>query len=447
MQLSATIEFQMPFIIFAFKLFVYKMYFLICFFILLTGVQSPDCELLKAIECDKSVSAGNLHPYFAPEEKKVKKLDTRSPKGFKPFYFSYYGRHGSRHLTGSASFISSYAELFNSLHDDSQLTVDGEKLKNWIDWIHEKHTGNMEQLTEEGFREEQAISARFSKRYRRVFRQRMRRTVVSRSSPVLRSAMTGTSFILELQRNNPGLEYDVKAGNRYYFTRWDPNPELDACTAHIGDSLRREYFDTTAFCTRFFKDEKHLRTALLGKSIVDTQYEIMHILSVCKCIDPEADPFSLFSVQELFNYAVVQNACVASWFIHSKETGIYRDTNAGAHLLNEIICRADEAIEGNGICADLRFGHDSGVAPLFSFLNIAGYNFCASLADSYIYWPAYKHVPMACNFALVLYRNRKGEVLVKILENEKETAVPAISPFSGPYYKWEDFKEYCTRRI
>ena len=54
---------------------------------------------------------------------------------------------------------------------------------------------------------------------------------------------------------------------------------------------------------------------------------------------------------------------------------------------------------------------------------------------------------MGCNLAMVFYRNRKGEVLVKLLENEKETTIPAIPSYCGPYYRWEDFKEYCSRRM
>ena len=419
----------------------------VCFLILFTAIQNIDTELYRAIVRDNSVAAGNLHPYFAPEEENAKKLDTKAPKGYEPFYFSYYGRHGSRHLTGKINFISDYVAVLDTLSAKSALTEKGELLKKKMHWIEDEHKGNMSMLTSSGFKEEQGISRRFAKRYGRIFRQRSRNSVIYRSSPALRSALTGASFMMELCRKFPKLDFDVLAGERYYYTKWDPCPEVDASEKRIGDSLRRACFDTSAFCAKFFKDETMLRKALSGKSLGKAQYEIMHILSLSKCLDPEAEPFDLFNTEEIYAYAIVQNAHTAAWFIHSKETGIYRDTNAGAHLINEIIARADEAVEGNGVCADLRFGHDSGVAPLFSFLGIEGYDKCTSLADTYISWPAYKHVAMGCNFAMILYRNRKGDILVKILENEKETAIPAISPFSGPYYRWSDFRDYCSRKI
>ena len=418
---------------------------LLTFLFLFATVHPGNTELFRAIQQDAYTASGNLRPYIAPTEKKQ---DTKAPRGYKPFYFSYYGRHGSRHLTGDVSFISNYVCMLDSLNAEGTLTDDGRELLKQLRRLEEEHTGNSGILTATGFNEERAISARLHKRFHKVFRQNSRKKVIVRTSPSLRSAMTGTSFIMELVRHNPKLEFDVKGGPRYYFTKWDPNPELDATEIRVLDSMIKVTFDTAAFCRRFFLDEPGLRKVLAGKSIGKAQYEIMHILSIGLCISPDADSFGLFSPEELFDYAVVQNARTASWFIHSKETGFYRDTNAGAPLINDIVCRAQEAIEGNGICADLRFGHDSGVAPAFSFLQIDGYdNPGASLADTWKTWPAYKHVTMACNLSVILYRNRKGDILVKILENERETTIPAVSPFSGPYYKWKDFEDWCTRRI
>ena len=411
------------------------------------AILPTDTEMFEAIKRDPYLAAGNLHPYIAPQVKNPRELDTRAPKGFKPFYFSYYGRHGSRYLTGDISTISSLVELFDTLSAQGKLTEEGEKLKGWLQWSEKEHKDNMGALTSTGYKEEQGICRRYAKRYKRIFRQRGRRMVVSRSSPSLRSALTGSSFAMELRRNFPRLDFDVLAGYRYYFTKWDDNKQLDKAEEAVTDSLIKANFDTVAFVHKFFKDESALRKALKGKGVDDLEYITMHILSVSKCIDADADPFECFSTEEIYRYAIVQNARAASWFLHSKETGVFRDTNAGRPLINEFICRADEAIKGNGICANLRFGHDSGVAPMFSFLHAQGYEQHAPLAETYITWPNYKHIFMACHLAMVFYRNRKGEVLVKLLENEKETAIPAIPSYSGPYYRWEDFKEYCSRRI
>ena len=413
------------------------------------AILPTDNEMLDAIRRDPYLAAGNLHPYIAPEVKNPKKLDTKAPRGFKPFYFSYYGRHGSRHMSGAIDNISEIVKALDGLSAQGALTEQGEKLRGWMQWTEKEHKGNMGTLTRIGYKEEQGISQRFAKRYKRIFRQRNRKMVVSRSSPILRSALTGTSFIMELRKHYPKLDYDVLAGERYYYTKWDDNAVVNNAEGNVTDSLMRARFDTVSFMTRFFKDTTALRKLLASKGagVDDLQYMVIHILSISKCLDAEADPFECFSEDELYQYAVVHNARVAAWFLHSKETGVFRDTNAGAPLINEFIARADEAIKGNDICANLRFGHDSGVAPMFSFLHAAGYEQHAPLAETYITWPNYKHVFMGCNLAMVFYRNRKGEVLVKLLENEKETTIPAIPSYCGPYYRWEDFKEYCSRRM
>ena len=52
---------------------------------------------------------------------------------------------------------------------------------------------------------------------------------------------------------------------------------------------------------------------------------------------------------------------------------------------------------------------------------------------------------MGTNLQMVFYQNRKGEVLVKILYNERETRIPAVPTFQGPYYRWDDLKAYLVR--
>jgi hypothetical protein len=51
---------------------------------------------------------------------------------------------------------------------------------------------------------------------------------------------------------------------------------------------------------------------------------------------------------------------------------------------------------------------------------------------------------MGANIQIVFYRNRKGDVLVKVLHNEREQLLdPAVGkPVEGVYYRWEDMKGY-----
>ena len=60
-------------------------------------------------------------------------------------------------------------------------------------------------------------------------------------------------------------------------------------------------------------------------------------------------------------------------------------------------------------------------------------------------WPGYFCAPFAGNLQMVFYRDRRGDVLVKILYNERETKIPAVEAFQGPYYRWEDLRAHLVR--
>ena len=47
---------------------------------------------------------------------------------------------------------------------------------------------------------------------------------------------------------------------------------------------------------------------------------------------------------------------------------------------------------------------------------------------------------MAANVQFVFFRNPAGDVLVRILHNERDAGLPLGG---GPYYRWETFRDYC----
>ena len=53
---------------------------------------------------------------------------------------------------------------------------------------------------------------------------------------------------------------------------------------------------------------------------------------------------------------------------------------------------------------------------------------------------------MASNVQIVLYRNAAGEVIAKVLHNERETAVPEVATDMFPFYKWDDLKTYWSKK-
>lgn len=54
---------------------------------------------------------------------------------------------------------------------------------------------------------------------------------------------------------------------------------------------------------------------------------------------------------------------------------------------------------------------------------------------------------MAANMQMIFYRSpRSGEVLVKMLHNEREVRVRLESDLA-PYYRWSELKRYFSERL
>ena len=120
-----------------------------------------------------------------------------------------------------------------------------------------------------------------------------------------------------------------------------------------------------------------------------------------------------------------------------------RFNETGRKILADFIEKADAAVAGNDVAANLRFGHDSGLQPLLSYLRIKGYEELIPMAKAPEKgWYSFEQMPMGSNLQMIFYKNAKGDVLVKLLRNERETTIPALKPWKGPYYRWKDLRNY-----
>jgi hypothetical protein len=110
--------------------------------------------------------------------------------------------------------------------------------------------------------------------------------------------------------------------------------------------------------------------------------------------------------------------------------------------------RMDEALkEGSTTAADLSFGHDVTLMPLIAHIGIEGMHEKLSFDQANARWGAADFICMGSNIQFIFYRNRKGDVLVKILYNEKETSIPALEASCGPFYRWEDLRNYLASSL
>ena len=405
--------------------------------VLTSGVPFRD-----ALRSDPYNAAGNYHPYTVPEYR-----DTKPPHGYKPFYVSHYGRHGSRFLTGSSAYLHNLV-ILDSLSSLGLLTTEGEALRQDMHLMRDAHEGQDGILTQVGSREHQGISRRLYRRAERVFRQKDRREVLAQASPVTRCVQSAANFLDELKANSPGLNVELYSGERYlrflsHDARGATRDSLNNYVKSVIDSMTNERFKAPGTGERIFNDVPEVRKVLGKESFEGFMYSLLHESSIAKCLDVDVDPFSHFTEEEIYSYGVIYNGLACFRFARTMESGHLRDTATGIPLLRDFIVKADEALQENSRkCADLRFGHDTGIGAVMSLIQVDGYDKTPALAETYEIWPAYKYIPMGTNCQMIFYGNRKGDVLVKILLNEEETTIPAVPAFTGPYYRWQDLRKY-----
>jgi len=146
----------------------------------------------------------------------------------------------------------------------------------------------------------------------------------------------------------------------------------------------------------------------------------------------------LVTDQEVVNRWEASNLGSYSW--------VFGDQYRMIPILQDILKKAEAVINGSSDHkADLRFGHDSCIGPLTVLMGINGAD--QDPADPYQVKYVYQNweTCKACNIQLIFYRNKKNDVLVKCLLNEKEARLP-VPTTQYPYYKWSDFKKFYTER-
>ena len=110
-------------------------------------------------------------------------------------------------------------------------------------------------------------------------------------------------------------------------------------------------------------------------------------------------------------------------------------------LVRVMLTQAQEALSTGNVAADLKFGHDYPLIATAGYFGLDGVGDRLGWADLPDAWSDSMNVPFACNFQMVFYRNRKGDILVKFVYNGREHFLRDLTPVSGPYYRWDEIFE------
>lgn len=370
---------------------------------------------------------------------------TPAPKGYKPFYVSHYGRHGSRYLIADRDY-KWLIDLFEEAHRDGALSDLGEDVYQRLLKVWEEAEGHGGDLTPLGVRQHRGIAERMYASFPEAFKGNP--SISARSTVVLRCAMSMVAFGDRLKELNPNLRISYEASPKY----------MDYLNFHTEESNRFTSSHDGPWAEEYRKFEaSQTRPDRLMASLFNNQHFILKkvnphevmwglywVASDMQNAETKVSFYDLFQPQELFDlWQCINYRFYVGNANHADGKGIVV-ANAKS-LLQNILDSADEAISKGGIAATLRFGHDGNVIPLVALMQIENCNVAVSDPyEVYKVWSDFKVVPMAANVQIVFFRKVKGsadDILVKIMHNEHEVHIPVPTDIF-PFYQWKDVESY-----
>lgn len=403
-------------------------------------------EQLKALTVNHHRAAAGHSSYEVPDF-----YDTPAPRGFKPVYISHYGRHGSRYQ-GSREPFHKVLPLLDSLSKYRLLTPDGEMLRYELHLIDEAHDDMEALLTQKGSSEQRGVAERLYKRVPKLFKQKESRVVSASATSVVRCLQSMTNFVTAIKGCSPDVEVIYNTGldkTLHYLAPRVSKKDKEMARAlfvPVQDSLLAVVNAVGTVSKRLFADVDKVEMTLKSSRSLDRfVLELFEAAQGAGCLDINVDPLRLFTTEELYDFLEIRNLYFCGNYGPLAPTIEFRAKTARP-LLRGMVKEADAALAGNGRCADLRFGHDSGLGPLLVLVGIEGFDKGIDPRNSLAQWPAWKYLPMCSNLQIIFYRNRKGEVLVKFLRNETETTIPCLDTVNGVYHKWQDVRKYFLKR-
>lgn len=396
----------------------------------------------EEIRADLNKAGGVYLAYPTVETKQ-----TPAPKGYKPFYVSHYGRHGSRYLLSDRDYqwiiqLMEKAEIVNGL------TPLGHDVLKRLNMVWEEAQGRAGDLTPLGVRQHQGIAERMSKNFPEVFRGK--RHVSARSTVVYRCAMSMVAFGDRLKQLNPQLDMSYEMSEKYMsylnyhsarsnaFTHGKKGPWVEEYRKFEEAQVHPDRLVSTLFSNAdFIRCEVNPSELMWGLYWIAVDMQDM---------ETPVSFFDLFTAKEMFDLW----QCVNYRFYMGNANPLASNGIVMANaksLVENILESADAAIKDRSIAATLRFGHDGNVIPLLALLQIENFDVAvAGPAEVYKHWCDFKATPMASNVQIVFFENKAGDILVKFMHNEKEVHVP-VKTDQWPFYHWNDVKEYYQKRL
>ena len=368
---------------------------------------------------------------------------TKAPRGYKPFYISHYGRHGSRYYW-NAFLYRELDNLLSNAHKQNLLTNEGEAFYTKFMAAKDELTNGVSELSQLGWEQHQYIARTMYNNFPEVFKKGG--NVLAISSLSGRCVLSMSAFCQELVQCNPKIEIREQSA-RSTLDGVVPTDKQNPVKHNYPDSVKPRYEANRDK----FQGHSTLREKIIPRVFTSTEglpgnlhhigSNLINLYTSLPNIGHEGMMGNIITDEEIMEDWEESNLGTYSWVFGPQYQTI--------PILQDILNKADAVFKGNSDhIADLRFGHDTCLGPLTVLMGINGADQDPEdpyqVKNIYQSWETCK----ASNLQLIFYRNKKhpNDILVKCLLNGLEATLPLPSE-NFPYYKWSDFKQFYTSRI
>ena len=391
---------------------------------------------LDQLKADPRKAYGTDYPYEFTTEKL-----TKAPSGYKPFYISHYGRHGSRYYW-NAFLYREMDSLLTIAHRKHQLTAEGEQFYTKFEAAKDELSTGVSELTDLGWEQHQRIARTMYNNFPEVFKKGG--NVLAIASLSGRCVISMAGFCQELVQCNPKIEIREQS-SRFTLDGVVPddrqNPARREFPSHKPRyEKNRDQFKYTDNLHETIVKRAFTSTEGLPGSIHHIGENFINLYTSLPNIGHEGMMGNLVTDKDIADRWESSNLGSYSWLFPRQYMTI--------PILQDIIKKADAVLDGSSDhIADLRFGHDDRLGPLHILMGINGAD--RDPEDPYEVKNCYQNwnTCKACNIQLIFYRSKKAsnDVLVKCLLNGHEASLP-LPTDNYPYYKWSDFRQFYTAR-
>ena len=402
--------------------------------------------VIDLIKANPAYASCNYNTY--PDS--ITAVYTPAPAGKKPFYFSHYGRHGSRYISSRSGFDIPFkmVALADSLNE---LTPTGQRVYQEMKLVMQDTEGRWGELTGYGRKQHRNIARRMARNFPEVFHPGAR--VQAYSTVVPRCIESMGTALIELLQEEPTLKVSQESSQR---NQWFMNyQDRELRRQQMTPQIRKVYNE---YITKYMGNTRLMELIFKNPDIVEEvvdegqfNYYLMKmgLFQLNTHLYRNTYLLDIFQTDELYRMWQIDNAL---WYLQQGACKLNggRQPYSQRHLLRRIIADADSCIRLADPGAQLRYGHETVLLPLVCLIGINGYDLETddfSQLEAKGWWCS-SVFPMGSNLQFIFYRSGldDSDVLFKVLLNEEEARLP-IQTDCAPYYHWNDFRTYCLDKL